>query len=269
MYSKQKDLWDQVSRRSSLSALSLASAVHKPITKEEKEAANNKKSSPVKGNARNVSQVHFIDNKFIHDGIVPGRALNIRHHLGRTTGLGTCVFGLLLNHSHFKFFLFKDMEDGALLPSPTRDKLMPTIPKSKEDESYSSQRGSPKKSATSRHSSPQKGSPQKLSAQKKATKQSKWQISNVLHTGTKRSLCDSIQLDRSQSVGPTPSTNVDGSPKRQARSGSAAPATASSAAKAPKKAPVATPTIVERRPRPSKLNLNECASSRLDKYSDK
>lgn len=65
------------------------------------------------------------------------------------------------------------MEDGALLPSPTRDKLMPTIPKSKEDESYNSQRGSPKKSATSRHSSPQKGSPQKQSAQKKAVKQSK------------------------------------------------------------------------------------------------
>lgn len=64
------------------------------------------------------------------------------------------------------------MEDGALLPSPTRDKLMPTIPKSKEDESYSSQRGSPKKSAISRHGSPQKGSPQKQSAQKKTIKQS-------------------------------------------------------------------------------------------------
>lgn len=67
-----------------------------------------------------------------------------------------------------------DMEDGALLPSPTRDKLMPTIPKSKEDESYSSQRGSPKKSAVSRHGSPQKGSPQKM--QKKTIKQSKHAI---------------------------------------------------------------------------------------------
>lgn len=72
------------------------------------------------------------------------------------------------------------MEDGALLPSPTRDKLMPTIPKSKEDESYGSQRGSPKKSATSRHSSPQKGSPQKQSAQKKAVKQSKLQSNDKL-----------------------------------------------------------------------------------------
>lgn len=69
-----------------------------------------------------------------------------------------------------------DMEDGALLPSPTRDKLMPTIPKSKEDESYNSQRGSPKKSAISRHGSPQKGSPQKQSMQKKTIKQSKHQI---------------------------------------------------------------------------------------------
>lgn len=71
------------------------------------------------------------------------------------------------------------MEDGALLPSPTREKLMPTIPKSKEDESYSSQRGSPKKSAVSRHGSPQKGSPQKQSMQKKTIKQSKHQIKNA------------------------------------------------------------------------------------------
>lgn len=89
LYKKQKDLWDQVSRRSSLSALSLASAVHKPITKEEKEAANNKKSSPIKNvSAKNVSQINFIDNKLIHDGAIASRALYIRHHLGRTTGLG-------------------------------------------------------------------------------------------------------------------------------------------------------------------------------------
>lgn len=64
-----------------------------------------------------------------------------------------------------------------------------------------------------------------------------------------------MESDRSQSVGPAPSNNVDGSPKRQARSGSAAPAPANSAAKAPKKAPVPNPTIVERRPRPSKFKL--------------
>lgn len=77
-----------------------------------------------------------------------------------------------LNKSLSRIPINADIEDGALLPSPTRDKLMPTIPKSKEDESYSSQRGSPKKSAVSRHGSPQKGSPQKQSAQKKTIKQS-------------------------------------------------------------------------------------------------
>lgn len=55
---------------------------------------------------------------------------------------------------------------------------------------------------------------------------------------------------RSQSVGPT--TTSEGSPKRQIRSGSAAPATNAASNKAQKKTPVSTPTIVERRPRPSK-----------------
>ncbi|XP_031630936.1 uncharacterized protein LOC116345606 isoform X6 [Contarinia nasturtii] len=223
LYKKQKDLWDQVSRRSSLSALHLASAVHKPITKEEKEAANNKKSSPIKNvSAKNVSQINFIDNKLIHDAALPARALYIRHHLGRTTGL--------------------DMEDGALLPSPTRDKLMPTIPKSKEDESYNSQRGSPKKSAISRHGSPQKGSPQKM--QKKTIK----------------------QTDRSQSVGPAPS-NVDSSPKRQVRSGSAAPATTIAGTKVGKKTPVSTPTIVERRPRPNEDDTDKDGVTSLSSAS--
>lgn len=78
-----------VSRRSSLSALSLASAAHKPITKEEKDAANSKKTSPIKNvSAKNVSQINFIDNKLIHDAAIPARALYNRHHLGRTTGLG-------------------------------------------------------------------------------------------------------------------------------------------------------------------------------------
>lgn len=85
------------------------------------------------------------------------------------------------------------MEDGALLPSPTREKLMPTIPKSKEDESCSSQRGSPKKSTVSRHGSPQKGSPQKQSMQKKTIKQSKHQIFTLI-------LYDHYQLDSIKST---------------------------------------------------------------------
>lgn len=73
MYNKQVELWDQVSRRSSLSALSLASMAHKSYTKEEKEEDNNKKSSPSKAyrNAENSARM-------IRD--------IIRHHLERTTG---------------------------------------------------------------------------------------------------------------------------------------------------------------------------------------
>jgi hypothetical protein len=51
-----------------------------------------------------------------------------------------------------------EAEEGALLPSPTREKLMPTIPRSKGD---SPQRGSPSKSASSKLESPKKGSPLK------------------------------------------------------------------------------------------------------------
>ncbi|XP_065723018.1 E3 ubiquitin-protein ligase RBBP6 isoform X6 [Drosophila suzukii] len=173
LYKKQKDLWDQVSKRSSLSALSLASTVHRPITKEEKEQENNKKSTPLQKaqKPRVPGQAFLIDNK---DEIsaLPARFSNIRHHLERTTG--------------------PDVEEGALLPSPTREKLMPAITKRESE----SQRGSPKKTALSRHGSPQKGSPQKGSPKK------------VLKT-------------RSQSAGPGVAENE--SPKRQIRSASQAP----------------------------------------------
>ncbi|XP_054087510.1 uncharacterized protein LOC105218641 isoform X4 [Zeugodacus cucurbitae] len=144
LYKKQKDLWEQVSKRSSLSALSLASSVHRPITKEEKEQENNKKSIPLSKatqKTRVPGQAHLLDNK---DEIsaLPARFSNIRHHLERTTG--------------------PDVEEGALLPSPTREKLMPAITKRESE----SQRGSPKKTAASRHGSPQKGSPQKGSPKK-------------------------------------------------------------------------------------------------------
>ncbi|KAL7729084.1 hypothetical protein ACLKA6_019909 [Drosophila palustris] len=195
LYKKQRDLWDQVSKRSSLSALSLASTVHRPITKEEKEQENNKKSTPLEKTPqtqkpRVPGQAYLIDNK---DEIsaLPARFNNIRHHLERTTGA--------------------DVEEGALLPSPTREKLMPAITKRESE----SQRGSPKKTALSRHGSPQKGSPQKGSPKK------------VLKT-------------RSQSVGPGVAENE--SPKRQIRSASQAPTSR-------KKAPT-TSAGAERKPRP-------------------
>ncbi|GAB0093317.1 AF4/FMR2 family member 4 isoform X1 [Sergentomyia squamirostris] len=198
LYKKQEKLWEQVSRRSSLSALSLASSV-RAYTKEEKDKENTKKTSPTKmptgkypGQAYPCFEIQF-------------RKDAVRHHLERTTG--------------------PDVEEGTLLPSPTRDKLMPAIPKSREDEYYP--RGSPKKSITSRHESPQKSSPQKGSP-KKVTKSS--------------------QKGRSQSVGPTV-TDSGGSPKRQARSASSATApTASTAAKVVIKKPE------ERRPRPTTLS---------------
>ncbi|XP_050341329.1 uncharacterized protein LOC126767759 isoform X8 [Bactrocera neohumeralis] len=207
LYKKQKDLWEQVSKRSSLSALSLASSVHRPITKEEKEQENNKKSIPLSKatqKTRVPGHAHLLDNK---DEIsaLPARFSNIRHHLERTTG--------------------PDVEEGALLPSPTREKLMPAITKRESE----SQRGSPKKTAASRHGSPQKGSPQKGSPKK------------VIKT-------------RSQSVGPAEHV----SPKRQLRSASTAP---SARLTAGKKTPVvphhatstgtaASGTAVERKPRP-------------------
>ncbi|XP_058812605.1 putative uncharacterized protein DDB_G0277255 isoform X3 [Topomyia yanbarensis] len=221
LFTKQQELWDQVSRRSSLSALSLASSV-RPITKEEKEKENNKKSSPTKPHARgripgSARPVEI--NRTLPDGLAFARSRkdNIRHHLERTTG--------------------PDMEEGALLPSPTREKLMPAMPRSKGD---SPQRGSPQKTALSRHGSPQKGSPQKSSPKKMSSK------------------------GRSQSVGPTVATDASvgsvggGSPKRQIRSGSTATAsTAASAAKAhSKKTPTTatTPSQPERRPRPTTLS---------------
>nr|NP_001262350.1 uncharacterized protein Dmel_CG17816, isoform K [Drosophila melanogaster]AGB95732.1 uncharacterized protein Dmel_CG17816, isoform K [Drosophila melanogaster] len=194
LYKKQKDLWDQVSKRSSLSALSLASSVHRPITKEEKEQENNKKSTPLQKaqKPRVPGQAFLIDNK---DEIsaLPARFSNIRHHLERTT----------------------DVEEGALLPSPTREKLMPAITKRESE----SQRGSPKKTALSRHGSPQKGSPQKGSPKK------------VLKT-------------RSQSAGPGVAENE--SPKRQIRSASQAPSSR-------KKTPT-TGSGSERKARPSTLS---------------
>ncbi|XP_069965577.1 uncharacterized protein [Bactrocera oleae] len=207
LYKKQKDLWEQVSKRSSLSALSLASSVHRPITKEEKEQENNKKSIPLSKatqKTRVPGHAHLLDNK---DEIsaLPARFSNIRHHLERTTG--------------------PDVEEGALLPSPTREKLMPAITKRESE----SQRGSPKKTAASRHGSPQKGSPQKGSPKK------------VIKT-------------RSQSVGPAEHV----SPKRQLRSASTAPSARLTASKktpavahhATSAGTTASRAAVERKPRP-------------------
>ncbi|KAM7361328.1 uncharacterized protein ACRADG_011263 isoform 3-T6 [Cochliomyia hominivorax] len=200
LYKKQKDLWDQVSKRSSLSSLCLASTMPRPITKEEKDEENNKKSAPISKTSkpRVPGQAYFLDNLTKDElNALPARFSHIRHHLERTTG--------------------PDVEEGALLPSPTREKLMPAITKRESE----SQRGSPKKTAASRHGSPQKGSPQKGSPKK------------ILKT-------------RSQSVGPEHE-----SPKRQLRSASTAPYNRTAGKKTPTSA---TQGTTERKARPSTLS---------------
>ena len=148
-----------MSRRSSLSALSLASSI-RPITKEDKERENKNKSSPTKPSGRRIpGSARLIDNRTITDGNLYGRLKRetIRHHLERTTGPGTGEITKLKSHVTFNESI-ADVEEGALLPSPTREKLMPVLPRSKTG---SPQRGSPQKTISSRHGSPMKGSPQK------------------------------------------------------------------------------------------------------------
>ncbi|KFB41296.1 AGAP004033-PA-like protein [Anopheles sinensis] len=241
LFNKQVELWDQVSRRSSLSALSLASSV-RPITKEEKEKENNKKSSPTKpyargarvpGGARPVEGSKVLPDGLNLSAISRSRKDAIRHHLERTTG--------------------PDVEEGALLPSPTREKLMPAIPRSKAD---SPQRGSPQKTALSRHGSPQKSSPQKSSPKKMTSK------------GRSQSVGPAVAGDASATVPPV----AGGSPKRQIRSGSTVTAsTAASAAKTHKKTPTSAtaPPITqnqqqqpERRPRPTSLSTTNHSRSK-------
>ncbi|XP_073995682.1 uncharacterized protein isoform X25 [Rhodnius prolixus] len=93
LYNKQMALWEQVSRRSSLSALSLASSTHRSISKEEKEQENNKKSSPTKAvshhQTRPTSQKIEKVEEFKKEPPPRSRMDNfVRHHLERTTGVG-------------------------------------------------------------------------------------------------------------------------------------------------------------------------------------
>ncbi|XP_066997172.1 proteoglycan 4 isoform X3 [Anabrus simplex] len=142
LYNKQMTLWEQVSRRSSLSALSLASTTPRSISKEEKEKENNKKSSPTKlVSTRSTALRSSLDSEKkkaekvedIKKEIPRSRKeYLIRHHLERTTGA----------------------TDGALLPSPTREKLEPVIPRQREEDSTvkSPQKASPKSSPRSARS---------------------------------------------------------------------------------------------------------------------
>ena len=121
------------------------------------------------------------------------------------------------------------VEEGALLPSPTIDKLMPALPRSRE--------GSPKKTITSRHGSPQKGSPKKLP--------------KMAQKGRSQSVGTGHVADVAANNGTTTSS---GSPKRQLRAAVTIEDVKDGAAstKPSKDAKVTIHVPGERRPRPSK-----------------
>ncbi|XP_069189999.1 serine/arginine repetitive matrix protein 1 isoform X7 [Procambarus clarkii] len=119
IYSKQAELWEQVSRRSSLQALSLASASpSRPISKAEKEIENSRRSSPIKHSKSSRERpstappkpkpaaVHTQKPSDKTDGKT-SKESTPRHHYERTTGT---------------------TEEGLLITSPSRDKLEPFIP---------------------------------------------------------------------------------------------------------------------------------------------
>ncbi|XP_076053125.1 uncharacterized protein LOC143032368 isoform X4 [Oratosquilla oratoria] len=121
IYNKQAELWEQVSRRSSLQALSLAAATPRPITKEEKDQENSRRSSPLKHSAAATSKdrpatappkpkpaappAHSQKSTDKPDGKT-SKESTPRHHYDRTTGVG---------------------ETGLLITSPSRDKIEPII----------------------------------------------------------------------------------------------------------------------------------------------
>lgn len=204
-----------MSRRSSLAALSLAATAVRPIgSKDQKDSTKGLSATDAAAALKLRKEA-------------------VRHHLDRTTGSSE-------QSRHFcprqEWRVIKNIppslpvaEDGALLPSPTIDKLMPALPRSRE--------GSPKKTITSRHGSPQKGSPKKLASK----------------LG---------QKGRSQSVGANHvdanGTTQNGSPKRQLRSAITIEdvkdggVTMTVAPKPAKDTKVTINVPGERRPRPSK-----------------
>ncbi|XP_024880386.1 uncharacterized protein LOC112460110 isoform X1 [Temnothorax curvispinosus] len=113
----EASLWKRVSSNHALNALSLA----RSVTKEEKEKENTRKVAPIatmlpagqpsSEQTRPIRGIMQEDMKADNDRFRSRKDFLIRHHLDRTTGVG----------------------DGALLPSPTREKLEPVIPRRRDD----------------------------------------------------------------------------------------------------------------------------------------
>ncbi|XP_029051959.2 bromodomain-containing protein 4 isoform X2 [Osmia bicornis bicornis] len=148
----EASLWKRVSSNHALNALSLA----RSVTKEEKEKENTRKVAPItttmtmppagQPSCEQTRPIHGIlqdDSKTDIERVSSlARARKdflIRHHLDRTTGVG----------------------DGALLPSPTREKLEPVIPRRREDAKEHREEIQPKTKSSPKNS-PRTGRSQSL-----------------------------------------------------------------------------------------------------------
>ncbi|XP_054005326.1 cell surface glycoprotein 1 isoform X2 [Hylaeus anthracinus] len=146
----EASLWKRVSSNHALNALSLA----RSVTKEEKEKENTRKVAPIamtmtmppagRPSSVQARPMHGLlqDDAKADTERAIARARKdflIRHHLDRTTGVG----------------------DGALLPSPTREKLEPVIPRRREDTKEHKEEIQPKTKSSPKNS-PRTGRSQSL-----------------------------------------------------------------------------------------------------------
>ncbi|XP_044006823.1 uncharacterized protein LOC122851576 isoform X3 [Aphidius gifuensis] len=145
---EEATLWKRVSNNHALNALSLA----RSATKEEKDKENIKKIAPVTNTmppagrpssvqARPISGILQEDFNTDNERAMARARKDFlfRHHLDRTTGVG----------------------DGALLPSPTREKLEPVVPR-RRDESKEPRDDVQSKTKSSPKNSPRTGRSQSL-----------------------------------------------------------------------------------------------------------
>ncbi|XP_076635800.1 uncharacterized protein LOC143348927 isoform X14 [Colletes latitarsis] len=157
----EASLWKRVSSNHALNALSLA----RSVTKEEKEKENTRKVAPItmtmtmppagRPSSVQARPMHGLlqDDAKADTERAIARARKdflIRHHLDRTTGV------VLLGDDD----LFAT-GDGALLPSPTREKLEPVIPRRREDTKEHREEVQPKTKSSPKNS-PRTGRSQSL-----------------------------------------------------------------------------------------------------------
>ncbi|KZC12800.1 hypothetical protein WN55_04317 [Dufourea novaeangliae] len=148
----EASLWKRVSSNHALNALDCV--LLRSVTKEEKEKENTRKVAPISTaitmppagrpssvQARPMHGLLQDDPKADTERAIARARKDflIRHHLDRTTGVG----------------------DGALLPSPTREKLEPVIPRRREDSKEHREEVQPKTKSSPKNS-PRTGRSQSL-----------------------------------------------------------------------------------------------------------